>query len=241
MSPTEAKDKTREMKQILSRMLETCSFMDLGMFIDNEDTGSSFLLGNDDMATAYPKENKKLKELWGDLQKNIPPGFNVDGNLIRHLSFNEAKDWLDIKERDIPREFVKIDEYMKKLHLIEYLESLHSEISKVAKYILNGDIEPALKAVFTSLDTNIRARVKPLNQKEATVLLIERGFKDGKLCMPNKDNNNSVKNFLQGVIGHYRNSISHNHLPTSRNSIEGSLSLFAVAHEAFRLLDLCTN
>jgi len=204
----------------------------------NEDIAKTS--GIDNIPTKFPKQDEAVQRLWDNIQKNVPPGFSLDGNLVRHLSFNEPVDWLDISSSDIPRELKKIEEYRQKLFLVEYVESLHSEVARLSGLVIDGDLEAALKAVFTLLDTRIRSVLKPKNN-ESTVATIGKAFKNGALKAPPSGDNESVRNFLQGVLGYYRGSIVHNPLPTYRNRIESSLSLFALAHEAFVLFDLCVK
>lgn len=230
--------KIDEVEQILLKMQKLAHIPD--NFIDQDpDEAVSTISGGEEMSTVLPTQNGELHKLWGELQKKVPAGFDIDGNLIRHLSFNEAHDWLDIYNHDIPRELVKIDRYRKKLGLIEYMNFLHPEVNRVSSIVLNGDIDAALKTVFASLDTKIRQEIE-CKPSESTVPAIGKAFNDGKLIAPQPENKESVRNFLQGVIGYYRSNIVHNPLPFERNSVEASMSLFALAHEAFKLIDACS-
>ncbi|MEK7187366.1 MAG: hypothetical protein AAB691_00790 [Patescibacteria group bacterium] len=224
----EAREKIELVRKKLLHMQEITSFMTLDVV---ENVVESWM-GNE-----YPKENSELHSCWEEIQKSVPPGFSIDSNLVRHLSFNEAKDWLDISNSDIPRELLNVEEYIKKLTLIEYLSTLHPEVSRVTEIILNGDIDAALKTVFANLDVKIRSvlRVGPGIQ---TVNAIGEAFKKGRLKAYNND---AARNFLQGVIGYYRNVIIHHPLSPNRNKIETALSLFALAHEAFKLFDVCSQ
>ena len=141
---------------------------------------------------------------------------------------------------DIPRELTRVEEYKKQIFLIEYLDSLHPEVSRVTEIVLSGDLDAALKTIFATLDSKIRVYVgaKP---NEATVSMIGKAFKVGKLVAPQQESKDGARNFLQGVIGYYRNAIIHNPLPTSRNRLDASLSLFTLAHETFRLFDECSK
>jgi len=238
MNLLEAKTKIDFVKQKLLEMKEISSVIQEGMFEDDE-SGSPFLEPRIGMADAYPTENARIQALWEEVKRNVPSGFSVDGNLIRHLSFNEAHDWLDVSNRDIPRELTKVEEYKKELSLIEYVDGLHPEVSRVTEIIMSGDLDAALKVVYSSLDSKIRAYIEA-KTGEMTVPMIGKAFKDGKLVSP-QENYESVRNFLQGVLGYYRNYILHNTLPTSRNRLDASLSLFALAHEAFKLFDTCSR
>lgn len=240
MNIIEAKTKIEFVKDKLLEMQKVSSFIEDGMFEDDPETGRPFLEAGIDMNDAYPKENEAMHSHWEEIKRNAPPGFSFDSNLIRHLSFNEAHDWLDITKRDIPRELTKVDEYRKQLFLIEYLDSLHPEVSRVTEIVLSGDLDAALKTIFATLDSKIRVHIgaKPT---EATVSMIGKAFKEGKLIAPQEENNDSARNFLQGVIGYYRNILLHNPLPTSRNRLDASLSLFTLAHEAFKLFDSCSK
>lgn len=235
MDIKEARVKIEALRSSLLRMKEASSAVDEGMFKDDE-VGNPFLEGNADMGSEMPKQSAELHACWEEIQKTVPPGFSIDGNLIRHLRFNQAHDWVDIAKHDVPRELTKIDEYIKQLALVEYTETLHPEVSRVSGIILIGDYDAALKTVYASLDSRIRTYVGGKDE-ESTVNLIGRAFKDGKLA---HERANAARDFLAGVIGYYRNYLLHNKLPTSRNTIEASLSLFALAHEAFKMLDKCT-
>lgn len=239
MNIIEAKTKIDFVKNKLIEMQKVSSIIQEGMFEDDPETGGPFLEPGSAMHEEYPNENTKMHALWDEVKKNVPPGFSVDSNLIRHLSFNEAHDWLDVTSRDIPRELTRIEEYKKELFLIEYLDGLHPEVSRVTEIVLSGDLDAALKVVYSSLDSKIRAFIEA-KPGEMTVPMIGKAFKDGKLVSP-QENYDSVRNFLQGVLGYYRNFILHNPLPTSRNRLDASLSLFALAHEAFKLFDLCSK
>ena len=240
MNIIEAKTKIGFVKEKLLEIQKVSSFIEKGMFEDNSETGGPFLEVGIGMNDVYPKENEIMHSCWEEIKRNAPPGFSFDSYLIRHLSFNEAHVWLDITKRDIPRELTKIDEYEKQLFLIDYLDGLHPEVSRVTEIVFSGDLDAALKTIFATLDSKIRVyiRAKPA---EATVSMIGKAFKDGRLIASQKKNNDSARDFLQGVIGYYRNIILHNPLPTSRNRLDASLSLFALAHEAFTLFDSCSK
>lgn len=193
-----------------------------------------------DMSQQLPDENKQLHDLWSEIQKIAPPGFSISSNLLRHLSFNLACDWSDISKFDVPNELQSIEVYKKQLALIEFLETLHPEIRRVSQLVLIGDIDAALKTVFATLESVARkmARAKP---GESTVPQIGKAFKEGILATRHDSHTDSVRNFLQGVIGFYRSVIIHNKLPAHRNSINASLSLFCLAHEAFIQLESCNK
>jgi len=122
--------------------------------------------------------------------------------------------------------------------LIEYLESLHPEVARISEIVLNGDIDAALKTVYSSLDSRIRAYLKP-ERSESTVPAIGRAFREGKFVFLQNGNPEDIRSFLQGVLGYYRSNIVHNPLPTHRNSVDASLSLFGIVHETHKLLDVC--
>lgn len=239
MNINEAKNKIDFVKDKFLDIQRISSFINKEMFEDDE-TGNPFLKSYIEMGEAYPEENTKIHACWEEIQKNIPPGFAMDSNLIRHLSFNEARDWLDITKQDIPRELIKVEEYKRQLYLIEYLDSLHPGISRVTEIVLNGDLDAALKVVYSSLDSKIRSLLK-ISDKQSTTPYIAKAFKEGVLIPPNPNNLEGARNFMMGVIGYYRNWIVHNPLPQDRNRLEASLSLFALAHETFRLLDACSK
>ncbi len=198
------------------------------------------LSARDSMEESYPEESKAVRECWDAIQRSLPSGISVDGNLVRHLSFNQATDWFDISRSDIPRELTKLKEYEQRLALIVYMESLHPQVARVSEIVLNGDIDAGLKTVFASLDASIRAHLK-VRPNESSVSMIGKAFKDGDLVARQPENSDSARNFLQGVVGYYRSIIVHNALSQNRNSVEGALSLFALAHEAFRLFDSCAR
>jgi len=209
------------------------------MFEDDE-TGGPFLEPGIGMQDAYPKENAVMHACWEEIQKNVPPGFSINSNLIRHLSFNEAHDWFDITKRDIPRELTRVEEYKKQIFLIEYLEGLHPEVSRVTEIVLNGDLDAALKVVYSGLDSKIRSLLG-VSSGESTVPCIGKAFREGRLIPPHFGKLEGVRNFMMGVLGYYRHWIVHNQLSQHRNRLEASLSLFALAHETFRLLDTCSR
>jgi hypothetical protein len=244
MTLIEIKKQITEVKGDLLEMQKIASFVETEMFeshINNEgESEPPFLMRGELMSESFPDKNKELQLLWDNVKKNIPAGLSVDGNLIRHLSFNEAHDWFDIANNDIPREIKKLNDYEVQLGLIEYLENLHPEVNRISNIVLNGDIDAALKTVFASLDSKIRLAVKA-KPSESTVSLIGKAFNDGTLVTPDPANKFAAANFLQGVVGYYRNNILHNDLPANRESVVASLSLFGIAHESFRLLDLCTK
>lgn len=240
MNILEAKNKIDFVKDKFIEMQKISSFIDVKMFFKHDEFNQPFIEPDIAMGEAYPKENKEMHTCWEAVQKNVPPGFSIDSSLVRHLFFNEAHDWLDISKRDIPRELIKIEEYKKQIFLIEYMDSLHPEVSRASEIVLSGDLDAALKTVFATLDSKIRMHIgaKP---SETTVSMIGKSFKSGRLIAPQQENNDSARNFLQGVVGYYRNAILHNPLPTHRNRLDASLSLFAVAHEAFGLFDACSK
>lgn len=236
MNSTQAREKIEEVKNCLIKMKELTSgaSYEKNILINEEgETVGGFVFDGD-----AQKVKDELPVLWHEVQKNVPPGFSLDGNLVRHVSFNELSDWSDISNRDVPREITKVSEYLKLLSLIEYIESLHPEVARVSEIILNGDIDAALKTVYSSLDSKIRSILK-LKPGESTVPAIGKAFKDGKLKFPQPENTESVRSFLQGVIGYYRSVLIHNPLPSHRNRVDASLSLFGLAHEAFKLVDVC--
>lgn len=239
MNIVEAKNKIDFVRDKLLEMQRISSFIDDGMFKDDE-TGSPFLEPGIRMDEAYPEENTKMHACWEEIQKNVPPGFSIDSNLIRHLSFNEAHDWLDITKRDIPRELTKVEEYKKRIFLIEYLNSLHPEVSRVIEIVLNDDLDAALKVVYSGLDSRIRSLLK-VPGGQPTMPCVGKAFREKILIPPHQENLEGVRNFLMGVIGYYRHRIVHNPLPQHRNRLEASLSLFAIAHEAHKLLDVCSR
>jgi len=240
MNISEAKNKIDFVEKKLLEMKEVSSFIKEEMFEDDKNTGVAFLELGIHMAAEYPEEDARMRACWEEVKKNVPPGFAVDSNLIRHLSFNEAHDWLDITKRDIPRELIKVEEYKKQIFLIEYLDGLHPEVSRVTEIVLNGDLDAALKVVYSGLDSKIRSVLK-ISGGESTTPYIGKAFKDGTLIPPRPENFEGVRNFLMGVIGYYRHWIVHNPLPQNRNRLEACLSLFALAHEAFRLFDTCSR
>lgn len=206
----------------------------LGIGID----GTPQIEGSEDMSKKLPIKNSQLQKLWKQIQKNVPPGFSLDGNLIRHISFNQARDWFDIWSYDIPRELIEISEYKKQLSLVEYLNTLHPEISRVSGIVLSGDIDAALKTVYASLESKIRSHLK-LKATESTIPALGKAFKNGVLRSPIHEYSDAARNFLQGVIGYYRSNIIHNPITPTRNSIGASLSLFGLADESFRLFEEC--
>jgi hypothetical protein len=237
MTINEAKEKINNVKEKLEKMRTLTSCVRLEMFEKGENDIPEIYPG-ELMSSHFPRESEELQNCWVEIQKIVPPGFSVDSNLIRHLSFNEAHDWMDISNNDIPRELIKINEYRRKLVLIEYIENLHPEVSRISQIVLNGDIDAALKTVYSTLDSKIRVIVKP-GISESTVPAIGKAFKEGRLSFPSKEKNDAVRNFLQGVLGYYRGGIIHNPLPPHRNSIDASLPLFCLADETFKLLDIC--
>lgn len=239
MDINEAYNNIRLVREKLIAMQKITSFV-IDIVDKTDDNGSLILASVENMGTADPKKSEQLNEIWVQAQKILPPGFSIDSNLIRHLSFNQASDWLDIAKRDIPRELENIEEYKKRLALIEYLDGLHPEIKRVVDTILNNDIDAALKTVFSTLDTKIRLLIKA-KPGESTVPQIGKAFKDKTLNATHELYTDSIRNFLQGVLGFYRSIILHNPLPSRRNSIKASLSLFCLAHEAFVLLDSCSK
>ena len=118
------------------------------------------------------------------------------------------------------------------------MDSLHPEVKRVASIVLDGDIDAALKTVYASMDSRARSIVGAKGS-ESTVSLIGKAFNDRTLVPPNAQHKDSARNFLQGVLGYYRSSIVHNPTPSHRNTVDASLSLFGLAHEAFLLLDRC--
>jgi hypothetical protein len=195
---------------------------------------------DDNMEAEYPDQNTKLQKCWEEIQRNLPPGYSIDANLLRHLAFNQAQDWFDISNYDIPKELDKIKRYLRRLPLFNYLNSLHPQVRRVSEIALSGDLEAALRTVYTSLDSDIRAYLK-LKPADSTVNGIGQAFKDGRLNPSKKEHTESIRNFLQGVIGYYRSDLVHNALADDRNDIEASLSLFGLAHEAFTLFEGCIN
>jgi hypothetical protein len=220
--------------------LQKLTIFDLKYFEEDQVTGCPHLESDDDMSIVCPDKNLQVHKIWEEIQQNIPSGFSVSGNLIRHLSFNQAHDWYDIAHRDIPQEIYKLEEHKKHLYLIEYLNSLHPEVKRVSEIVLNGDLDASLKTVFATLENKIRT-ILNIRGDESTVSHIGKAFKDGVLVPPKPENLESVRSFLQGVIGYYRSEIIHHQLPDDRKSLESCMSLFALAHETFILLDICSR
>lgn len=223
-------NKFKEMREL--------AYIDPGRFKLGDNGESPELPRNGYMHILCPDENARLHQLWHEIEKTLPPGFSVNGDLLRHLSFNQSNDWSDIYAHDIPNELARISEYRNKLTLIEYLDSLHPDVARASSIVLSGDLDAALKVVFTSFDVRVRSLLK-LRPDESTMPAIGKAFKDGVLRSPVPESSDGVRNFLQGVTGYYRNVVIHNPLPKPRNRLEASLSLFALAHEAHILLDRC--
>ena len=190
------------------------------------------------MKEQLPEDNNRLHGVWAEIQRIAPPGFSIDSNLFRHLSFNLPCDWSDISKFDIPKELQNIDEYKKQLVLVEFIEKLHPEVRRVSQIILNGDIDSALKTVFATLESEVRI-ITNAKSGESAVSQIGKAFKNGVIS--HHSHADAARNFLQGVIGFYRSIIIHNKLSVQRNSITTSLSLFCLAHEAFLLLESCSK
>jgi len=239
MNIQEAKNKIVLVKEKLQEMKEL-AYIDARLFEPDPETGMVPMEPSTAMKDYNPDLSIKLLTCWNELQKMVPSGFSIDGNLIRHLSFNEARDWHDISNYDIPREMGKIGEYEEKLVLVGYLETLRPEVSRVSEIVLNGDIDAALKTVYCSFDAKIRGLIKA-KPGESTVPMIGKAFKDGLLVAPHSEHTDSIRNFLMGVMGYYRVNIVHSNLSPFRDSIVSSLSLFGLAHEAFWLLDACAK
>lgn len=232
----------KQIDEIESRLTEMgrLAFIDPAKFEPRGSEQPPELSGKEQMESLSPAENARIHELWSEVEKMLPPGFSVNGNLLRHLSFNQSGDWADIYARDIPDELTRLQDYRNKFILIEYLEALHPEVARVSGIILSGDLDAALKVVFAAFDVRVRHLLK-LRPDESTMPAIGKAFKDGVFNSPVPENTEGVRSFLQGVTGYYRNVISHNTLPQGRNRLEASLSLFALAHEAFLLLDKCID
>lgn len=239
MNIHEAKEKIKIIRKNLLDIQSICSIINENSFIVDE-FGYKEIEQGTSMEVEYPAENTQLQKYWLEIQKNVPSGFSIEGNLLRHLSFNQACDWFDIGHNDIPLELINVEEYEKQIVLIEYIDTLHPEVNRVSEIVLNGDIDGALKIIYTALDSKIRSFLN-LNATESTVPAIGKAFKDNVFISPGSENTDAVRNFLQGIIGYYRNNIIHKNLSTSRNNINSSLSLFAIAHESFKLLDKCTK
>lgn len=193
---------------------------------------------DDHMSAVDPDKNERVQKLWLEIQRQLPPGYSIDGNLIRHLSWNQAQDWGDISRQDVPREKDRLQQYKRRLELVSYLQSLHPDVSRTSDTVLNNGIEEALRAVFSILETRIREKIN-ITDGSPTVSNIGRAFRTGQLVAPYPENNDGARDFLMGAIGYYRNIITHHTLPDDRNNITSSLPLFGLAHEAFRLLDDC--
>ena len=108
MNILDAKKKIGIIKEKLQEM-KGLTRIDPEAFKDNE-FGQPYMDPGAHMEMECPEEDSKLKVCWKTIQENVPPGFSIDGNLIRHLNFDEAHDWYDISDRDVPRELVKVDE-----------------------------------------------------------------------------------------------------------------------------------
>jgi hypothetical protein len=238
MDIKEARTKISVFKELLLEIKEVC-YINEKDFEPNEN-GDVVYSGSESMDTINPDKDRKLKDAWGKVQENTPSGFSVSGNLLRHISFNESRDWFDIANHDVPRELKKVDDYLAKLNLVEYIEGLHPKVRRANSNILDGDYDAALKVVFTGLDTYIRSVLK-INGSISTVNQIGKAFNDGVLQPSSSDHKDAMRNFLQGVIGYYRNIIAHNELVANRNSLQSCLSLFGVAHEAFIMIDYCSR
>ncbi len=94
--------------------------------------------GRENMSEIDASRNAELHSLWSEIERNLPPGFSIDGNLLRHLSFNEIRDWDDISNLDIPRELQKVNEYRKKLILVVFRnDELFNNRNRVRKRTTN--------------------------------------------------------------------------------------------------------
>lgn len=235
MTISEAKSKIKIVKAKLHEMQNIASYVTSKSF-EHDENGFAQLNRASDMETEDPDGSLNLHTCWEDAQKNVPPGFSIEGNLVRHLFFNQAGDWYDIAHSDIPLELKNIEEYEEKIILVEYLDTLHPEVSRVSEIVLSGDIDGALKIIYATLESKIRSFLKS-KPNESTVPEIGRAFREGVFIAHQPENSDAIRNLLQGVIGYYRHNILHKQLPNSRNNISSSLSLFAVAHESFILLD----
>lgn len=239
MNLQEARRKIDTVQKKLEEMKAVTSFVEINAH-EIDEYGIPRIEGGINMVEIFPDANQKLHSAWEEIKENAPPGFSFDSNLLRHLTFNHAADWLDITKRDIPRELKRVEEYRRRIELINYMDTLHPEVSRVTEIVLSGDVDAALRTVYSTLDSKIRVVIDAVGT-EMTVPAIGRAFKEGKLRAPHDENNDGARNFLQGTLGYYRNWILHNVLPLERNQIEGAMSLFALAHEAFKLLDACSK
>lgn len=232
----------KKIETIREKLLELQKITHISYDAFDEDplTGAPNMEGSLHMPSEYPEEDKKVSACWEEIQRSVPAGFSIDGNLVRHLSFGQAHDWADISNKDVPRELIKVAEYKHQLELVGYLDTLHPEVKRVEDIVLRGDYDAALKVVYSSLESKIRDILK-LPASESCVPAIGKAFRERTLIPPNDENMEAVRNFLQGVIGYYRQIIIHKTLPANRNRLEASLSLFALAHEAFILIDDCTH
>jgi len=238
MKINEIRERLSTIESKLIRIQQITSFITLDMFKEDSEMGVQFLDGGESMSDYDSEKSKNVTHLWEEIQKTLPSGFSVDGNLLRHLGFNQSKDWWDISNRDIPRELIKVNEYKQRLNLIELIESLHPEVARIVPTLLNDDVELALKGLYSGLDTYIRVACKT-QKSDSTYQSIAKAFKDKILITQHEDDSDAVRNFLQGVIGYYRNNIVHRPLSQNAKILENSLGLIYIADRAFKLCDTC--
>lgn len=193
-----------------------------------------------DMSAEFPEENTQVIELWDKLQASFPPGYSITSNLLRHLHFNQAQDWHDISNYDIPLELNNLAKYEKSLVHIEYLATLHPEVRRIIPILLNGDIDASLKTLYSSFEARIRSYLS-IPAKVSTLSELNKAFSDGRLSFHDKDYSDRVRDFLSGVLGYHRNTIVHSAPNTFSDGLLSNLSLFIIAHEAFSLFELCTK
>lgn len=236
MDPQESRDKAQEIKRYLTELKELCAVYETENWsqqMTDGDFGS-----RDNVRSTFPDMYERIIVLKQAIESNLPSGYEMGGDLIRHLSWLEVRDIASIFYRDVDAELRRIKRFETSLALVEYVAGLHPKVAVVKTLVLEGNYDAALKAVYSSLD----ARVRSITKDGAGISIkasISKAFNAGVLKSSKPEYNDPARDYLVGVLTYYRSRISHHDLPDARNSIEACLSLFAVAHEAFILLDKC--
>ncbi len=237
MDPQESRDKAQEIKRYLTELKELCAVYETQnwpqQMIDG-DFGS-----RDSVRSTFPDMYERIIALKQAIESNLPSGYEMGGDLIRHLSWLQICDVADIYLRDVDAELKRIKRFESQLVLVEYVAGLHPKVAVVKTLVLEGNYDAALKAVYSQLEARIRMITKDGAGTSIKASLAKAFKPDGCLKHSREEYNEPARDYLIGVLTYFRSQISHQELPPNRNTLDSCLSLFAVAHEAFLLVDRC--
>jgi uncharacterized protein (TIGR02391 family) len=242
MNVLELKTKIKKCRTILESIKSLSSVaedQEFQMRVEQE-----HLSNNTPVAEIYEEGAKLMEKRFEELKQNLPTGFELDHNFIRHVGFNEVIDWMDIYTRDVNRELEKLNNYEKNLILVEKVEKLHPKVANTATLIMIGEYDAALTKIFKGIETEIRNKSGVKDKFGLSLVghvFSSIGSNPPILQYRNPEKQESVKYFLMGVVGFYRNTIMHDDLPTEKSNIDDCFQQLVIASEAYKMIDFCVK